>query len=63
MPKSIRVDEPTYNRLAGLLRPRETFNDVVVRLLAVHDGAGHLLDALEGSIKFQMERSERKGGD
>lgn len=56
MPKSIRIDDSNYNRLAERLRPRESFNDVVGRLLNVNDKADELLNAIEGSIRM----TERK---
>ena len=59
MPKSIRVDGQTYDQLAGLLRPRESFNDVVVRLLAVNDKTTELLNVIEGSTKFREGQRER----
>jgi len=36
MYKTIKVTEPVYQELAQMLRPRETFSQVVERTLAVY---------------------------
>lgn len=52
MSKTIRVSDQTYQALEGILAPRETFNEVILRILKVYQqmrtvsdslGAGHYL--------------------
>lgn len=36
MSKSIKVSEDTYQMLLGFMRPRETFSELIARLLTVY---------------------------
>ena len=37
MSKTIKVSELCYERLTRLLRPKESYSQVVIRLLDIHD--------------------------
>ena len=53
MSKTIKVKDETHIELEGLLRPRESFSDVVERLLMVYRKQAELLNVLEGGIRFR----------
>lgn len=54
MTKTIKVTDGVYDQLTELLRPRETFNDVVERLLAVNRSALALLNQIEGQLRVRV---------
>lgn len=56
MTKTIKVSQENYDKLVALMRPRESFDDVVNRLLDIREEADNLLNALEGGIRFSEER-------
>lgn len=59
MSKSIKVSERNYNRIVGLLRPREAMDDVITRAFDTQEKARELLDTIEGSIKFREGQRAR----
>lgn len=53
MSKTIKLKDDTYKGLEGQLRPRETFDEAVSRLLEVSREVGELLNVLEGQIRYR----------
>ena len=63
MSKTIKLDDTVYNKLTGLMRPKETYSQVVERILLMFDKLGELKNVLEGAIEYrkgQMERLEQQ---
>jgi hypothetical protein len=60
---SIKVDEPTYQRLRTFQAKFETFNQAVSRLLDIHDGLMMMKNQIEGNPEYQAwkERREKEG--
>jgi predicted CopG family antitoxin len=56
MSKSIKVDEGVYQELLALQRPRETFSQVINRLLRI----AALLVKVEPFLETERIRLERK---
>lgn len=59
MSRSIKVSQQTYERLLNFQRKRETFDQAVARLLAIHEVAGNLATIIEGNIAFREGQRER----
>jgi hypothetical protein len=57
---SIKIDEPTYQRLRTFQTKFETFNEAVSRLLDIHDGLMMMKNQIEGNPEYQAWK-ERKG--
>ena len=55
MSKSIKVKETTYERLLALQRPRETFSDIIERMLRVYAAIADVEDTLSPG-HYLMER-------
>ncbi len=55
MPKTIKVEDRVYDKLVSLLEPRETFSQVVERLLRVYATIKDVSDAL-GPGHYLKER-------
>ncbi len=53
MSKTIKLDESVYDRLTGLMGPKESYSQVVERILILFDKVGELRDVLEGKIRFE----------
>lgn len=53
MSKSIKVSDQVYNRLLELLKPRETFSEVIQRVLKVYDTVSNVSDILGPSHYLQ----------
>ena len=63
MSKTIKLEDAVYNKLTGLMRPKETYSQVVERVLMMFDKLGELRDVLEGAAVFrqgQLERLEKQ---
>lgn len=56
MSKSIKVSEENYHKIQALLRPRETYSDVITRLISTFEAAGELLIVIEGGLRYQESR-------
>lgn len=56
MSRSIKISELTYNDLQTLQRPRETFNDVVRRLLTAYLILAKAVPLLDEKRKELQER-------
>jgi predicted CopG family antitoxin len=52
MSKSIKVTEEVYQELQALQRTRETYNDVIARLIAVDKGIRGLYTVVGGVQAF-----------
>jgi len=66
MSKTIKLEDKVYNKLTGLMRPKETYSQVVERILMMFDKLGELKDVLEGVVAFkkgQLERLEQQKHD
>jgi len=50
--KTIKLEEPVYNRLDQFRGKRETFSQAVERLLTLLDRVGELRSVLEGQIEY-----------
>ncbi len=59
MSKSIKISEENYHKVQAQLRPRETYNDVITRLLLANEKAWELLNVIEGSLSFRVRQQER----
>lgn len=55
MSKTIRVDNPVYDRLEKLIIHRETFSHVIERLLKLYDTMTEVKETL-GPSHYIMER-------
>lgn len=61
MSKSIKVSEEVYQELRGLQRTRETYNDVIARLIAVDKGLMGLYTVVGGVKAFgEWQANQRK---
>ena len=58
---SVKIDEPTYQRLRTFQAKHETFNQAVSRLLDIHDGLMMMKNQIEGNPEYQAwkERKEQ----
>jgi hypothetical protein len=56
---SIKIDEPTYQRLRTFQAKFETFNQAVSRLLDIHDGLRMMRNQIMGNPEYQAWK-ERK---
>jgi len=52
MLKSIKVEEAVYNKLDELRGKRETFSQVVGRLIVIKEGIAGLVNVLEGNKAY-----------
>jgi len=59
MSKTIKLEDAVYNKLTGLMGPKETYSQVVDRILVLFDKMGDLRDILEGAIAFRKGQQER----
>jgi len=59
MSKTIKIDDAVYDQLTNLMRPKETYSQVVVRILLMFDKLGQLRDVLEGAIEYRKGQAER----
>jgi len=50
--KTVKLEEPVYNRLDQFRGKRETFSQAVERLLTLLDRVGELRSVLEGQIEY-----------
>jgi len=57
---SIKIDEPTYQRLRTFQTKFETFNQAVSRLLDIHDGLMEMKNLIEVNPEYQAWK-EREG--
>jgi predicted CopG family antitoxin len=68
MSKAIKVDEKVYEQLTRLLQPRETYSQVVGRLLALQEGVKQFITEVEllpDYRKYMIDRPEmgaKEGG-
>jgi len=58
-PRSIQLQPEVYDRLTGLMGPKETYSQVVERILVLFDKMGDLRDILSGAIAFRKGQQER----
>ena len=59
MSKTIKLDDKIYDKLTGLMGPKETYSQVVERLLVFVDRQLEVLNALEGAAMFRQGQKER----
>ena len=59
MKKSIKVSEDVSHALIDLQRPRETFSDVVERLLDIHEGVQQLIKVMEVVPAYQLWKARQ----
>ena len=59
MSKTIKLEDAVYEKLTGLMWPKETYSQVVERILVLFDKMGDLRDILEGAIAFRKGQQER----
>ena len=59
MSKTIKLDDVVYDKLTGLMRPKETYSQVVERVLMMFDKLGDLRNVLEGAIEYRKGQAER----
>jgi predicted CopG family antitoxin len=57
--KTIKLEDKVYDKLTGLMGPKETYSQVVERILKLFDKMGDLKDILEGAIAFRKGQQER----
>lgn len=62
MKKSIKVSEDVYHALIDLQRPRETFSDVVQRLLDVHAGVQQLIKVMDDVPAYKLWKAQQEAG-
>lgn len=62
MSHSIKVSDEVYQGLETVRDKRETFSQVVERLLAARSEFQKLADILEGQIKFRQWQSDKLRG-
>ena len=61
MSKTIKLNEEVYQQLRGLQRTRETYNDVIARLIAVDKGLMGLYTVVGGVQSFaEWQREQLK---
>ena len=64
MSKSIKVSEGTYHDLLTLQRARETFNDVIRRLLTAYSILLAAVPIIEGKRReLEIKVKEMQGGE
>jgi predicted CopG family antitoxin len=51
--KAIKLEDKVYYELTMLMAPKETYSQVVERLLAIRLIAGGLSEALQGELKVK----------
>lgn len=54
MSKTVRIKDETYDELERMLRTRETFDDIIKRLLGIYRWAETATDVLEGTVQFKQ---------
>ena len=59
MSKTIKLEDKVYDQLTELMRPKETYSQVVERILTLFGKMGELRDVLEGAVAFQKGQQER----
>ena len=59
MSKTIKLEDSVYNQLTELMRPKETYSQVVERILTLFGKMGELRDVLEGAVAFRKALSEK----
>lgn len=59
MPKNIQLRDEVYTRLENVRGKRETFSEVVDRLLTMLEKVGELRSILEGQVAFEKRKQER----
>lgn len=62
MSKTIKVSQENHEKLEALMKTRESFDDVVTRLIDIWDNTERLLDVFEGSQRFREKRRKETGG-
>lgn len=60
MSKTIKLEDQVYEKLDTLRGKRETFSQIVGRLIAARDGFVALTDVLEGKLTFEEWRKEHQ---
>lgn len=58
MSKTIRLEDQVYEKLTGLMRPKETYSQVVERVLTLFDRMGELRDVLEGAVEYRKHQND-----
>lgn len=59
MSKTIKLEDKVYDKLTDLMGPKETYSQVVERILFLFDKMGELQNVLEGAIAFRAGERER----
>lgn len=58
MSRTIKLEDSVYNTLTGLMGPKETYSQVVERILTLFDKMGELRNVLEGAARYRQEQKE-----
>jgi predicted CopG family antitoxin len=58
MSKTIKLEDKVYIALTGLMGPKETYSQVVERILVLFGKMGELHDVLEGATAFRQGQKE-----
>jgi len=61
MSKTIKLENAVYDRLTGLMWPKESYSKVIERMLDTFDKLGPLKDVLEGAVAYRQGQQERRG--
>ena len=62
MSKAIKVSDEVYIQLGALMERRDTFSDVVSKLLKIQEQVDLLFTALEGATAYRKWQAEKRGG-
>jgi len=58
MSKQIRLEDEVYDQLEAIRDKRETFSEVVARLIKIHDGLGLLTSTIQGQKAYREYQAE-----
>ena len=61
--KSIRISNEVYEKLDAIRAKRETFSEVVGRLITIHDGLGTLTTVIQGQKEYREFQLEKLKGE
>lgn len=59
MSKTIKLEDAVYDKLTRLMGAKETYSQVVGKVLMMFDKLGALRDVLEGAIEYRKGQTER----
>ena len=59
MSKTIKLENSVYHQLTELMGPKETYSQVVERILTLFGKMGELRNVLEGAVTFRNHQKEQ----